>query len=383
MGSHDLLLVAGEASGDVHGASLLRALAEDLPSTRAFGLGGEKLEAAGMEKIADYESISVVGLWQVLRAVPTARRILKKLLDEVDRRQPAAALLVDFPEFNLRLARKLKQRGVKVIYYVSPQVWAWRRGRLKMIGNVVDKMLVFFGFEVDFYKGSVDVTHVGHPLVDQVPRLPQVWDEVPGGTLPDIVQVALLPGSRSSEIARMLPLLIDSARRLAAAMQCRFVVVRAPSVKEERIKSELTERAPDLSVQIVSEDRFEHIANSHLALCTSGTATLEVGLLGTPMIVVYQVDAMTSLMGRLLIRVPHISLVNLVLGGGVMTELVQGQAEARYVEQEACSLLGDRTRIDRLREQLARLRPMLGEQGASRRAAREVFDVLTCGRETR
>jgi lipid-A-disaccharide synthase len=348
-------------------------------AANVFGLGGDKLRAAGMETIADFKEISVVGLWEVFRAVPRARQVFRQLLEETDRRKPDAAILIDFPEFNLRLARQLKKRGVRVIYYVSPQVWAWRRGRLKMIGKVVDRMLVFFGFEVDFYRGSVDVTHVGHPLIDEVPSLPHVWDDVEAGELPPRPQIALLPGSRTSEIERMLPLLTETAVQLDEAVGCRFVIIRAPSVREETIQEALDRGAPGIDARIISEDRFEAIASSHLALCTSGTATLEVGLIGTPMIVVYRVGAMTSLMGRLLIRVPHISLVNLVLGGGVMTELVQGHAEPGQICREAISLLADRSRIDACRAQLAGLRHLLGEGGASRRAAQAVAEFLHHG----
>jgi lipid-A-disaccharide synthase len=369
MASHDLLLVAGEASGDLHGAALVRELNALGLASRVFGLGGDQLRAVGMETVAGFEELSVVGLWEVLRTVPKARRVFHRLLREVDRRRPTTAVLIDFPEFNLRLARKLKQRGVKVVYYVSPQVWAWRRGRLKMIGQVVDKMLVFFGFEVDFYQESVDVTHVGHPLVDEVPVLPHAWEECAPGDLPRQFQVALLPGSRSSEIDRMLPLLMETACLLDKNVDCRFVLLRAASVPESRLRSALEVLSDEIDVEIESEDRFSAIAASHLALCTSGTATLEVGLLGTPMIVVYRVGIATSLMGRLLIRIPHISLVNLVLGGGVMTELVQGQAKPGRISREAHQLLVNRTRIDELRDRLATLRVLLGKGGASRRAA--------------
>ena len=371
---NNLLLVAGEASGDLHGAALLRELIARGSQTRVFGLGGDRLRKQGMETIADFKDLSVVGLLEVLRVVPRARRVFKELLREADRRGTEVAVLIDFPEFNLRLARKLKKRGIKVIYYVSPQIWAWRRGRLKMIGAVVDKMLVLFGFEVDFYRGKVDVVHVGHPLSDEVPVLPQVWDDVATAGLPEEYKVALLPGSRSSEIDRMLPILLETAVTLGQRIRCKFVLVRAASVPESRLRSALVRFGLDM--QIESEDRFNAISESHLALCTSGTATLEVGLLGTPMIVVYRVGPISSLMGRLLIRVPHISLVNLVLGKGVITELLQGEARAELISRKAEDLLLDRSRVDELRQHLAPLRSLLGETGASRRAAKEVADYL-------
>jgi lipid-A-disaccharide synthase len=374
MPSDELLLVAGEASGDLHGAALLRELRARYGQIRVFGLGGDRLRKQGMETIADFKELSVVGLLEVLRVLPRAHRVFREILKEADRRGAKVAVLIDFPEFNLRLARQLKKRGIKVIYYVSPQIWAWRRGRLKLISAVVDKMLVLFPFEVDFYKGLVDVVHVGHPLSDEVPVLPQIWEESAPGSLPDEFRVALLPGSRTSEIDRMLPILLETAISLEQRISCRFVLIRASSVSESRLQSALAERGLDIPIE--SENRFSEISRSHLALCTSGTATLEVGLLGTPMIVVYRVGPASSLLGRLLLRVPHISLVNLVLGEGVITELLQGEAESETICRIAEDLLLNRARVDDLRRRLRPLRSLLGEEGASYRAAAEVADCL-------
>ena len=193
----ELLIVAGEESGDRHGAHLLEALRRRLPDVSAFGLAGDELVAAGATQIADSAEISVVGLVEVLKVVRRARQIKAELLREVDRRRPAAALLIDSPGFNLRMARSLTERGVPVVYYVSPQIWAWWKSRVRGIAETVDKMLVLFPFEVDFYRDAgVDVTHVGHPLVDEVPELPHVWDARPEAAGP--FNIALMPGSRAS-----------------------------------------------------------------------------------------------------------------------------------------------------------------------------------------
>ena len=377
MAFEDLLLVAGEVSGDLHGGALLHELKALGLRHRVFGLGGDRLRREGMDTVADFSTLSVVGVGEVLRTVPKARRIFNLLLQEVDRRGARVAVLIDFPEFNLRLAKALKKRDVEVIYYVSPQVWAWRRGRLRTIGQVVDKMLVFFGFEVDFYAGTVDAVHVGHPLVDEVPTLTQAWDRVPAGELPDTFDIGLLPGSRSSEIDRLLPVLLAAAKRLSSQSPCRFVLVRAPSVAESRLKSALKEAG--IEMPIVSEERFSAVAENHLALCASGTATLELGLLGTPMIVVYRVGIVSYILGRLLIRVPEISLVNLVLGERVVPELIQRSATPETIARESEALLRDRSRIDAMRLRLADLRPLLGKSGASRRAAEQVASVLSGG----
>lgn len=370
MGGKDLLIVAGEASGDLHGARLLEELRRMEPRFSAFGLGGDELQNAGLDPVAHSSEISVVGITEALGVLRRAREIFSLLLQEVDRRRPAAAVLIDSPDFNLRLAKQLKKRGVDVIYYISPQVWAWRRGRVKSIARWVDEMLVILPFEVDFYRRhGVEAVDVGHPLVDEVPILPHVWDREEPAREP--FQVALLPGSRSSEIEAILRTLLRAAEELAREVSVRLVLIKAPTIEREQIDQVLSEF--DLDVEVVGEDRFEHIAASHLALCASGTATLEVGLLGTPMIVVYRVGAGSAFIGRLIIRLPHVSLVNLVLGREAVPELLQDDASPEAIASLAASLLGSPGKIRMMRNALGELRGMLGASGASRRAAEQVF----------
>jgi lipid-A-disaccharide synthase len=377
----ELLVVAGEASGDLHGARLITELRRRVPDLAAFGLGGDEMRAAGLEAVAHSSEISVVGITEVLKILPRAREVFADLLREVDRRRPALAVLIDFPDFNLRLAKELKARGLEVLYYISPQVWAWRRGRVKTIARLVDRMLVLFPFEVDFYREhGVDVVHVGHPLVDEVPVLPQGWDrDEPAGGPPfgGPYRVALLPGSRKSEVESLLPTLLEAARRLAAELPIEVRIIRAPTIPPELV-DEAVELA-GLPVEIVGEDRFAAVADSHLALCASGTATLEVGLLGTPMIMVYRLASWTYLLAKLMVHLPNVSLVNLVLGRRVVPELIQGEANPRRIAAEAARLLTDAGERGRMREALAEVRGRLGEGGASRRAAGEVAAMLAEG----
>lgn len=369
----ELLVVAGEASGDLHGARLLTELRDLVPNLRAFGLGGNELRDAGLDLIARSSEISVVGITEAMRILPRARDIYHRLLAEVDRRGARAAVLIDFPDFNLRLARALKARGVKVIYYISPQIWAWRRGRVKTIARLVDRMLVILPFEVDFYRQhGVEAIHVGHPLVDEVPNLPQRWErqQSPG----EPFQVALLPGSRTSEIESNLPVMLDAAQSLGEMESIRLRLVRAATVTNAELREQLEGR--ELEVEIVSEDRFGVLADSHLAICASGTATLEVGLLGTPMIVVYRVRPWTYFLGRLLVRLPHIALVNLVLGQSVVPELIQHEATRDRIARLGSEILQDRDRIREMRSHLGDLRDRLGHAGASRRAAVQVMEEL-------
>jgi lipid-A-disaccharide synthase len=369
----ELLVVAGEASGDLHGARLVSELHRLEPGLAVFGLGGDELRAAGLEPVAHSAEISVVGITEVLRILKRARQIFDLLLREVDRRRPAVAVLIDFPDFNLRLAGELKKRGVAVVYYVSPQVWAWRRGRIKTIARVVDRMLVLFPFEVEFYRRhGVKVTHVGHPLVDEVPQLPSVWDQ--GEEVSGPFRLALLPGSRVSEVEALLPVMLSAVRHLAEDLPVEVRLIRAPTVPRELLEEEI--ELSGLPVRIVSEDRFAAVANSHLALCASGTATLEVGLLGTPMVMLYRLGRWTWLLARLMVRLPFVSLVNLVLGKKVIPELLQSDATPRRVAAEAEQILMDDGERERMRAGLAELRARLGEGGASVRAAREVAAVL-------
>lgn len=375
MNRRDLMVVAGEASGDLHAARLLGALRARRPGLTAFGLGSDALRAAGLDTIADSREISVVGITEVISIFRRAQEIFDLLLVEAERRRPAAALLVDFPEFNLRLARELAWRGIPVVYYVSPQIWAWRRGRVRAIRETVARMLVLFDFEAAFYRShGVSVVHVGHPLVDEVPELPQAWQSVPRGRLPERFRLALLPGSRPSEVDVLLPIQLAAAKRLAAELPLAVRVVRAPSIEPARVAA-LVE-ASGLEVEVVDEERFRAVADSHLALCASGTATLETGLLGTPLVVLYRLSSWTWRLARLVVRVPHASLVNLVLGKRAVPELLQGDAEPERVAREALRLLSSRSEIDRMRADLAGLRPRLGRSGASERAAEELLAVL-------
>jgi lipid-A-disaccharide synthase len=376
--SSPLLVVAGEASGDLHGARLIAELRRLDPGLTTFGLGGDLMREAGLDAVAHSAEISVVGITEVLKILPRARQIFAALLEETERRRPRGAVLIDFPDFNLRLARELKKRGVPVLYYISPQVWAWRRGRVKTIARIVDRMLVLFPFEVDFYaRAGVDVVHVGHPLVDEVPPLTNVWAQPHPADPPGPYRIALLPGSRRSEVEALLPTMLATVVQLALELPIEVRLIQAPTIPRETLE-EAVELA-GLPVEIVSDDRFAAIADSHLALCASGTATLEVGLLGTPMIVLYRLGSWTYLLARALVRLPDIALVNLVLGRRVVPELIQGAATPPRIAAEAVRLLGDRVALAAMRQALAELRGRLGEGGASARAAREVAGFLRLG----
>jgi lipid-A-disaccharide synthase len=379
-------VVTGEASGDQHGArmvSALRRLGGSQEALVVYGVGADQLEAAGVELIADSRTISVIGLFEALRVLPQAFRVQRRVLHEVDRRRPDLAVLIDSPDFNLPLAKKLHARGIPVAYFISPQVWAWRRSRVNLIRRVVDRMLVLFPFEADFYREhDIAVEYVGHPLVDEVPRLESRWDAEPppqvGADGLEGRTVVLLPGSRRSEVERLLPLMLEVGRRLLVmGVNVRLVVARSLSSEWIRQVAERTPAAGLGGVELVDEERFEEIAGAHAALCASGTATLEVGLLGTPMVVVYKVSRLTYWLGRHMVKVPSISLVNLVLGERVVPELLQHDAEPEGVLASLVELLRGGEATQTMRRKLGDLRHRLGSSGASVRAARAVQDLLT------
>lgn len=366
-----ILVAAGEASGDLHAARAIRELRQMVPEVEVFGLGADELAGTGVELLAHSRDIAVVGIVEVLKILGQARKVFADLVAAARDRRPDVAILVDFPEFNLRLARELHELGIPVVYYVSPQLWAWRRGRVEQVRKLVTKMLVLFPFEVDFYRRhGIDVVHVGHPLVDEVPQLPQAWDQLDDGAL----RIALLPGSRRSELAALLVPMLEAGRRIAAVRPAELRVIRAPTIPRAELDAAIA--AVGVSAQVVDEGRFEAIADSHLAICASGTATLEVGLLGTPMIVAYRLKLASYLLGRLLVRLPHYTLVNLVLEEGVAPELIQAQANPDSIAREALDLLGSPTRITTTRDKLAGLRTRLGPPGASRKVAGILADML-------
>jgi lipid-A-disaccharide synthase len=372
----DLLVVAGEASGDLHGARLVEELRRRRPGLSIFGLGSTRLRAAGVDLVADGAEISAVGLFEILKIVRRARVIFRRIVERAKDERPRLAVLIDFPEFNLRLARELHAAGVRVAYYVSPQIWAWRQGRVKAIARDVDRMLVLFPFEVDFYRGhDVEVRHVGHPLVDEVPQEAHVWERTPAEG-PARFRVALLPGSRGSEIRRLLPSMLGAARELARQLPCEFVLLQAPTVSDALLAPFLSGAGVEIRRVPGDERRFEELAACHLALCASGTATLETGLVGTPLLVVYRLGPVTYAMAKALVRLPHVSLVNLVLGREVVPELLQGDAAPARVAARAVGLLRDRAAIDTMRSGLGELRHRLGEGGATRRVADEIEAML-------
>jgi lipid-A-disaccharide synthase len=364
-----LLISAGEASGDQHGARLLEALAKKRPGLSAFGMGGPRLTAAGLSVIVPSESLSVVGISEVLEKLPTLVRAGSALVRSARRERPDAAILIDFPDFHGLLAGKLRSLGIPLIYYVSPQVWAWRRGRARTIARRARRIITLFPFEAEIYrKLGADAVWAGHPLVDAVREGLREPSPLPAGKRRRLL---LLPGSRTAELRRHWLPMAEAAARLARRLDLELIAVRAPGLPED-----LFAGAAEKGITVAVSGMHALLATADLAFVASGTATLEAALCGAPMIVVYKTSAASFAVGKLLVRVPWISLVNIVAGEEVVPELLQDDVTADRLEREGAALLDSPDRLAGMREGLARVAGRLGPPGGSDRAAEAVLGAL-------
>lgn len=373
----EILIVAGEASADLHASRALEELRRLRPGVHAFGVGGPRLREAGLEALAPAEDISVMGLAEVLPRLPRILGILRMLARVAAERRPRAALLVDLPDFNLRLAKRLKALGVPVVYYVSPTIWAWRKGRARKIAKVVDRMLCILPFEEQAYEGSgVSARFVGHPFAERpLPGPPERYRRELGLGA-SRTTVALVPGSRASELRRIFPAMLGAAERIRAAHpDVQFVVPVAPTLARSDLEPYVAAHAT-IDVKLVDGRTEEVVGASDAALVKSGTSTLETALMLRPMVVVYKLSWLTYLVGRLVVRIAHFALVNILAGRGLVPELLQGEASPERMAAEIERLLGDRGAREAQLEGLRAVRASLGEPGAAARVAEEIARVM-------
>jgi lipid-A-disaccharide synthase len=376
--SHSLFIVAAESSGDLHGATLARALRERAPDLGLFAFGGSHMAQAGVEVAHDLTPHAAVGISEALRSIGAFRRGLREAVRLLDHRRPDAVVLIDSPELNLRLARHAHARGIPVVYYISPQVWAWRPWRVKTIRRCVTRLLVILPFEPAFYaRHGVEATFVGHPLIDVLRdyRHDRRW--AAGLGLPDDKPIiGLLPGSRRREISRLLPILLEAAHRIHRNLEgVTLAVAPAPSVPPEQYQT-----WPGLTphpLHLVPGRTYELMAGADLLLVASGTATLEAGIIGTPMIVTYKLSVLTWLVARALVRgVRYASLVNLVAGRELVPELLQGRCTPGHIARQAVSFFRDGGLREMTDALALEVRTRLGEPGAPGRAADQILSLL-------
>lgn len=369
--------MAGEASADLHASRALEELRRLRPGVRAFGVGGPLLRAVGLEALAPAEEISVMGLAEVLPRIPRILGILRALGRAAAERRPKAALLVDLPDFNLRLAARLKKLGIPVVYFVSPTIWAWRPGRARKIARVVDRMLCILPFEERFYEGTgVSARFVGHPFAERSLPGPAEGYRRELGLATSRTTVALVPGSRPSELRRIFPAMLAAAERIRASRpDAQFVVPIAPTLARAQLAPYLASHST-MEVKLVEGHTEEVVGASDAALVKSGTSTLETALMLRPMVVVYKLSWLTYLVARLLVRIAHVALVNILAGRGLVPELLQGDANPARMAAEIERLLGDRAAREAQIEGLRAVRASLGEPGAALRVAEEVARAM-------
>jgi len=366
------MMIAGEASGDLHGAGVVRELKKRQSGVDIFGIGGDRMQAEGMHLIYHVRELSVMGFAEVIKHLPVIRSVERTLEILLTARRPDVLVLIDYPGFNLRFAHKARKVGVKIVYYISPQVWAWNPGRVKRMKGVIDKMLVVFPFEEEIYrKEGIDVEFVGHPLLEVLGR-PQSREDFCRryGFDPSRPIVGLFPGSRKQELERIFPPMLGAADLLMRHHAAQVAVGAASILAHDFVKSFVRE---DLPVRILQHATYDLMANADVALVASGTATLETACFGTPMVIVYKTSWTSYIFGRLLIRVKNIGLVNIVAGRTIVPELIQHKAEAVRLADAAAGILTDEQLRTRMREELSRVKSQLGEPGASSRVANAIL----------
>jgi len=371
-----VLIVTGESSGDLYGADLVREFRRRHTDINFFGVGGQRLAEEGVEICSSIKELSAVGIFEVIARLPQIRRVFTRLEKEIQARNPAAAVLIDSPDFNLRLAKKLHKAGIPVLYYISPTVWAWRKGRLKVIREVVTRMCLIFPFEKELYAASgIPAVFVGHPLRDRVRTSLNRDEFLAKYSLPrEGPLVALLPGSRMTEIKNHLPVLIAAARELKAEFPVHFLLVLAENIDKDSIQRYLP--AGEKEIHVLTADRYDAIAQADLVLAACGTANLEAALLGTPLVAFYRLSPLTYYPFRRLVRIRAYSIVNILAAKAVVPELIQGRFSSSRLAREARKLLFSAEKRAMMKEEFRRVAAGLGQEKASSSVARELERIV-------
>ncbi|HEX7151058.1 MAG TPA: lipid-A-disaccharide synthase [Thermoanaerobaculia bacterium] len=363
-----LAVVAGEASGDLHASEVIHELKKLVPDVQLFGIGGDLLAEEGMTLLHHAREMGIVGLFNVLRHLPMFYKVFDELIARIAEEKPDAVLLVDYPDFNLRVAKKCRQMGLRVIYYISPQLWAWRQGRVRHIARYVDRMIVIFPFEEEFYRAhNVPVTYVGHPLVEQlahIHRPPRAGEAL---------KLALLPGSRRMEVNSLLPPMLKAVELLRQERAVDAYIVQAPTIAMEQLARIVKETNVDVPIR--PHDGGQAVAAADVALSSSGTATLESAVLGTPVVVMYRLSPATYWLAKRLVKLPHFSLVNIVAGKQVVPELMQDEVNGARIAEEVRTLV-EPSHYNAVVTELEAVRAKLGTPGASERVAREIYEMM-------
>jgi len=375
------MIVSGEASGDLHGANLVKALKKLRQEIQFCGMGGQEMRNEGVEILHDAAGMAVVGLIEIFSHLGEILKARKTLINQLRNEPPDLLVLIDYPEFNLLLAAKAKKLGIPIFYYISPQVWAWRSGRVSKIGKLADRIGVILPFEQEFYhQRGVEVDFVGHPLMDSVHTTLPVKEFLAKFSIPSTQTViGLLPGSRTKEVAALLPIFLEAAKILqqSSSRELCFLIPRASTITREFLEEHGVEKfGKQLNLRIIEHNRYDIMAACKAAVTASGTVTLELAILGIPLLTTYKISPKTYLLGRLLVKLQHFSLVNLVAGKEVIPELLQHEVTPENIAIHLHSLISD----DKIRSDmligLANTKKRLGSPGASQRAAAICLELL-------
>lgn len=370
------MIITGEVSGDLIGSALIKELKSLKPHLNIVGIGGDNMRKEGMEIIYHSDQMAFLGFVEVLKHLPFIRKVQRKLIDIIEDEKIRCIVLIDYPGFNLSIAKKLKPLGVKIVYYVSPQIWAWAKGRIKKVKKFVDKMLVVFPFEVEFYgKDNIDVQYVGHPLVERVIRYKFLSKDDFYSKFKlekDKELLLVMPGSRKQEVKEIFPEAIKAAVKLGKEFNLQVVVARSKNIDEEYL------------LQLSGGDKFLSIADynyelmkySKIGIIKSGTSTLEAGYFSLPMVIVYKTSTLTYLIGKQLIKLDRIGMVNILLSEMAVPELIQNNASAENIFKAASNILSDNQVYENLKLNLGKVKEKLGRDGASEKAARSILEIL-------
>ena len=381
-----ILISAGEASGEMYGDQLIESLRRRDPSLEFFGVGGDRMRAAGCDTVVDAKDLAVVGISEIVSHLLKIYGLFHKLIAEADRRHPDLAIVIDSPAFNWRVARQMRKRGVPVVYYVCPQFWAWRQGRVRLLRKYVDKALVIFPFEEKFYRDrGVDATFVGHPLADlRRPEIARDQYAAENGLIASRPWITLMPGSRAKEVRMNLPEMLQAANLLGDDYE--FVIPVAPTISKDLILELMKRDSGTVAIHLVA-DALPALAHSRAGVIASGTATVEAAMMGTPFVMVYRVSPLTYFLGRSRVKVPHFAMVNLIAGREIVPELVQHDFTAEKVVARLREILPDEPKRDQMIAGLTEVKGSLrGPQAdglhPAERAAEVVLGLLRARVET-
>ncbi len=370
------MIITGEVSGDLIGASLIRELKSLKQDLKITGIGGDRMRSEGMDLIYHTDKMAFLGFVEVVKHIPFIRKVQKKLIDGIKKEKINCVVLIDYPGFNLSIAKKIKPFGVKIIYYVSPQLWAWAKGRVKKVRKLVDKMLVVFPFEVEFYqKENVNVEYVGHPLVERINQHKFLSREefFSKFNLEKEKEILLImPGSRKQEVKSIFPEVIKASNQLAQQFNLQVVVARSKNIDKNYLQQD-SESGKFITIE---DHNYELMKYSHFGIIKSGTSTLEAGFFALPMIVVYKTNPLTYMIGKQLVKLDRIGMVNILLDEMVVPELIQDEGNSENIFNTASKILSDDKTYEKIKHKLGSVKEKLGSEGASKKAALSILEIL-------